>query len=410
MNLRYGRSIQYGKKIWASPVSSGTGPSPGSDIIFVPNAAQIVAYNPDGTKAAIFGNNTEEQSFHQIQFEIINTGCGQATLTFKKYPSFSKIFYGQRIDIHLYGDRRPWWSGYVLDRPDSGGTETDYKIVCHGFYNALTKKQIFGRYQNWEISQIVIDICRQAEAATGVIVNTSKIYNTSYVVSDIIFDGLDVQECLKQLSEFAVDWVYGVDEYRQFFFKPRVEAINEEARFWVGVHIKEYLPTVNADKIVNWARIKGSKMDDSGEQWLSTVEDTASQAEYGRREAVWTLPSAYSETDAERWGLSEIRRYKDPIPSAKVKGISLEYARPDKNFWVRKLNTDGQAAITNKEGELKTYPITKLKYTISADKGINLEMELGEQPFIPEKYLKDIERENKNNELLQQASNRQLKG
>lgn len=407
MNIRYGRSIQFGRHVWAAPVRGRNNLN--INVKYLPDCVQVVAYNKDGTKSAIFGNDTEEQGFDKIQFEITNTGCGAATISFKRYPTFAEIPYGQRLDIHLYADSRPWWSGYVLSRPDNGGTEKDYKIVCHGFYNALKNKLIFGRYQDVEISKIVIDICRQAEADTGIVVNTSKIYNTNFKVSDIVFDGINIQECLKQLAEFAVDWVYGIDEYREVYFKKRNDRINEEARFWVGRHLNEYIPSLDVDKVVNWAKIKGAKLDSNGEQWLTIVEDIESQQKYGRREAIWSLPSAYSEGDAERWGMSELRKYKDAVPSAKVKGLILEYPRPDGKFWVRKLSTDGQAAITNSEGTMTQYPITKLKYSIDAKNGIVCEMDLGEQPFILEKYLLNIERSNKNNELLQQASNKQLR-
>ena len=76
-------------------------------------------------------------------------------------------------------------------------------------------------------------------------------------------------------------------------------------------------------------------------------------------------------------------------------------------FWVRRLSVDGQALITDTDGKARKYPITKLKYTVSGDKGITCDMELGEPPTPPiSKYLLDIERNARNNELLQQATNK----
>jgi hypothetical protein len=409
MNLRYGRNIHFGRHVWASPVGVKGGSANVSKIIYLPGLVEVISYKQDGTQSAVFGSDTEESAFSSISFELIPSGCGKATLKFRQYPAFDQISYGQRIDIHLYGDSRPWWSGYVLTRPDAGGTQNEYEITCHGFFNALKNKIIFARYQGWEISRIAADICRQAEPL-GVIVNPSKIYSTSYAVSDILFDGVDAQKCLEQLAEFAADWVYGVDEYREAYFKPRVDSVNEEARFWAGEHLREYIPSLNVDKIVNWAKIKGAKInEETGDQWLATVEDVESQNIYGRREEVWTLPAAYSAEDAGRWGREEISRYRFPIESAKAAGITLEYPKPGGEFHVRKLSTDGQAAITGLGGEMKKYPITKLKYTIDANKGISCDMELGEQPDILSDWMKKTERESRNNELLQQASNKQLK-
>lgn len=412
-NIIFGTQL-YGTFIWGAVAKQKGGGGSGGDygeISYTPDVVQVVFYNKDGTKTAIFGNNTEDNSFSQLQFELTKTGCGGATLSFKKFPAFTEIMYGQRISIHLFGDKRPWYSGYVMTRPDSGGTSDDYKITCYGYFNKLERVLIFGEYANKEIAEIVKDICRQAEKKTGIAFNQSKIYKVGYNISKIVFDGVSAKEALEQLSEFATDYVYGVDEYHEFYFKPRVDEINEEARFWVGAHLNSFIPSQDISKIVNYARIKGAAVDGEGESWLATVEDKASQEQYGISEAVWTLPTAYTAKDAERWGQSELDKVKNPKLSAKVGGVELNYPKPDGVFWVRRLSVDGQALITDTDGKARHYPITKLKYTVSGDKGISCDMELGEPPNPPiSKYLLDIERNARNNELLQQASNKAGKG
>ncbi len=411
MNLRFGNKL-FGRYIWAASVKKQSGPGPGpdpSEVKYIPDYVQVIFYNKDGTKTAIFSRDTENNPFNKIEFENIKTGCGSATLNFKQFPSFAEISYGQRIDIYLFADKRPWYSGHVLTRPDSGGTGTDYKITCYGYFDKLEKVLIFGTYENQEIADIVRNICRQVEAKTGIVYNDNKIYDVGYDIKKIVFDGVSAKEALEQLSEFATDFIYGVDEYREFFFRPRVDEINEEARFWVGQHMDGFEPTQSIDKIVNYARIKGAAIDGEGESWLATVEDKESQDLYGVSEEVWTLPTAYTAADAERWGQSELAKYKNPVLSAKATGVKLKYPKPDGVFWVRRLSTDGQALISDKEGKERKYPITKLKYTISGEKGIDFSMELGEPPYPPTaKYLLDIERAARNNELLQQAANTQL--
>lgn len=408
-NIIFGTQL-YGTFMWGAGAKKKGGGGSGGDygeISYTPDVVQVIFYNKDGTKTAIFGNNTEDNSFSQLQFELTKTGCGGATLSFKKFPSFTEVMYGQRISIHLFGDKRPWYSGYVMTRPDSGGTSDDYKITCYGYFNKLERVLIFGEYANKEIAEIVKDICRQAEKKTGIVFNQSKIYKVGYNISKIVFDGVSAKEALEQLSEFATDYVYGVDEYHEFYFKLRTDEINEEARFWVGAHLNSFIPSQDISKIVNYARIKGAAVDGEGESWLATVEDKQSQNEYGISEAVWTLPTAYTAADAERWGQSELDKVKNPKLSAKVGGVELNYPKPDGVFWVRRLSVDGQALITDTDGKARQYPITKLKYMISGDKGISCDMELGEPPTPPiSKYLLDIERNARNNELLQQASNK----
>lgn len=408
-NLRYGL-YPYGLYGWAAIAGTGGGDDPDASVNYLPNAYAIIAYRSDGTKTAIFGAGSESNNIESLKFELIETGCGSFEIIFKSLPDNSELDYRQRIDIHLFNDPRPWYSGYVITRPVKGTTDETFKFTGHGYYNILEKVYITAVYENMEVSAIVADIVRKVESAVGLQFNGNKLIDTSYRITRIEFDHVSVKDALKQLSDFAVDYVYGVDEYRQMYFKPRVNEINEQARFWVGQHLDEYQPTWDVEKVINRAYIKGGKVDDAGEQWLATVEDVASQEEYGLQETVLTLPSAYNASDAIRWGLNQIERNKEPVKSAKVKGVKLEYPRPDGTFFVRKLSTDGQAAITTIDGDLHIYPINKLKYTVSAATGIKLDtFELGQQPFAIDKYFADLDRNAKNNELLQQASTKQLK-
>jgi hypothetical protein len=261
-----------------------------------------------------------------------------------------------------------------------------------------------------ETSAIVADIARKVESQVGLSYNSGKIVSTGYVITYLDLDHVTVKEALEELADFAIDYVYGVDEYRELFFMPRDNEINEQARLWVGKHLNSYIPTWDVEKIVNHAYIKGGNVDDDGEQWLAEVSDAKSIAEYGLQESTWTLPSAYDASDAKRWGENQLEQYKDPVKSAKVTGVKLEYPKADGSFFVRNLSTQGQAAITTTDGETYSYPITKLKYTISASKGISLDMELGEQPFEVSRYFADLDRAAKVAELLQQASTKQLSG
>ena len=69
------------------------------------------------------------------------------------------------------------------------------------------------------------------------------------------------------------------------------------------------------------------------------------------------------------------------MKSAKISGVRLEYPLPDGTFNVRHMSTDGLAEIRRLDGKADTYPIKKIKYTLSGEKGIKTEMELGEPLF-----------------------------
>lgn len=410
MNFSFGKNI-FGRFILAANTgNNGNGNSKGEIKKYYPGQYTVIAYAEDGTKTAFFGSGSEKNSLSKVTFELTSTGCGSCELIFKALPSNSELNYIQRIDIHLFGDEWPWYSGYIITRPVEGSTETDFKFTAHGYYNRLEKLVLFETYENMDPGAIVRDIAIKAEKTHGLIYNAGKINDAGYIISKLVFDGVTVKEALSDLADFAVDYVYGVDEYRSLYFMPREIGINEQARLTVGKHINKYTPSWNVEKIVNWTRIKGGNINDEGEQWLCVVKDDASIAEYGRRDKVWTLPSAYEIADARRWGENQIKQYKDPLKSAKISGVRLDYPLVDGTFNVRHMNTAGQAQIRTLSGDTHEYPITKIKYTISAASGIAADMELGEPAFVLEKYLSDIERNAMNIEQSQSSAIKQLTG
>lgn len=410
MNIRFGSAF-FGRFLYAGHTNKSSRSSDGKGEIhkYYPNQFTVIAYAENGTKTAFFGSGIEKNPLSKVIFEISSTGCGNCELVFKVLPTSTELNYMQRIDIHLFGDEFPWYSGYIITRPVEGTTDSEFKFTAHGYYNRLEHLVLFETYENMDPGAIVRDIARQAEKNHGLVYNSIKIADAGYIVTKLVFDGVTAKEALATLSDFAIDFVYGVDEYRSLYFQPREKGINEQARFTVGKHISKYQPSWNTEKIYNWARVKGGNIDDKGEQWLCSVQDTASIAKYGKRGKVLTLPSAYEVADARRWGENQIAQHKDPVRSAKVSGVRLAYPLVDGTFNVRHLTTMGQAEIRTCEGATYEYPITKVKYTVSANTGIVADMTLGEPFFALDTYLSDIERNAKNIEQSQASAIRQLK-
>lgn len=98
------------------------------------------------------------------------------------------------------------------------------------------------------------------------------------------------------------------------------------------------------------------------------------------------------------------------MKSAKISGVRLEYPYPDGTFNVRHMSTEGLAEIRRLDGNADTYPIKKIKYTLSGEYGIKTEMELGEPQFSVDRYLSDIERRSKDIEQSQSSALKQWKG
>lgn len=399
-NLIFGRNQSFGRHRFAAPVKRIAAVV--IDYPFIDGHFAIDFYNPQGQKTAAIVSDARNSPLINAEFKLDTNGCANFTFNLKRDHGIA-VAYSQRIDIRLFGDVQPWYSGYILTRPIIGTTEDIWEYSGYGFFQQLEYVIVNRTYKNVEISQIAKSIITtDIEPGTNARYNASKIYSTGYTASSIIFDYATGKDCLKQLSEFAANYVYGVDEYRDVFFKPLNTEINENSRFWVGYHVEKFVPEEDVSTVINYVYVQGGTLDDGGSNIMYQTSDAASIATYGKRAAVLSIPSAYAETDAKRWGDNELNKAKDPKRTAKVEGIHNRIA-------ARNIRPDGMARITTFDGKASyDYPIQKIAYKLSGE-GIVMTMELGEYTKGLDQIILKMTRDAKDAELLQRGNNTQLK-
>lgn len=398
-NIMFGRGTRFGKCRFAGSVLQIAGVR--IDYPYIDNCFSVTFFSPHGTKTAILSSVRKDSPVLSLSFELAQTGCAGFTLELAKDHGVD-IYYGQRVDISLFGSSQPWYSGYIQTKPVAGTTEATFTYTGYGFYGQLEHVIVNREYTEREISEIAADIIREdIDRYTGAHYNESKIYPTGYTASQLSFDYATAKDALKQLSEFAVNYLYGVDEYRDIFFRPMLTRINEDSRLWVGYHIQKFLPEEDVETVVNYIYVQGGALDDEGSNIMYQCSDADSIAAYGKRAAVLSIPSAIREEDATRWGDTQLDRLKDPQRTAKIDTIAKEIAR-------RNIRPEGMARITSGDGSFSyDYPIQKVKYKASG-KGIIMTMELGEYTKDYDTYMLKILRDVKNEELLSRANTKAI--
>lgn len=388
-NMIFGRK-RFGRYRFTSPVKHVGGVV--IDYPYIAGHFAVDFYSSEGTRTASLVSDKRDSPVISAEFELNQNGCAQFKLVLAKTHGIT-VAYNQRIDIRLFGDPQPWYSGYIQVRPVEGTTAETLEYSGYGFFQQCGGVIVNATYSNTEISQIVKSIVRTyIEPNTGALYASDKIYSTGYTATGLKFDHVTAKEALSQLAEFAANFIYGVDETRDVFFKQLVTEINENSRFWVGHHIEKFLPEEDVETVVNYVYVQGGD---------STVvyetKDEASIAAYGLRGAVLTIPSAVENVDAVQWGNSQLASLKDPKRTAKVDGIKPDILR-------RKIKPEGMARITTYDGSsYYDYPIQKVKYKISSS-GITMTMELGEYTKGLDQFILKLTRDVKNAELLQRMS------
>lgn len=386
-NILFARNVLFGKYIFA-------GLSKRSFEVqypFIENHFEIDFYDKQGLRTHRLSNDGTNSPLISAEFEYTNNGCGKFSMTLSKDHKIP-IAYEQRIDISLFGDNKAWYSGYVQTRPVEGSTETEWEYSGYGFFNQLDGVLVNKTYTNTEISAIVRDIIlTYLDGKTNIVAGTD-IYSTGYTAEGIKFDYVTAKDVIKQLSEFAVNYIYGVDENRMLFFKPVETDINEDSRFWVGYHITSFLPEEDIDSVENHLFV----MDKDSNVVYETLSQESIDA-YGLKQVTKKLPNTDSAVDAKQWGDAQLESLKTPKRTAKVTLVNT------KDIIGRKIKAEGKALITSEDGSSSVvYPIKTVKYKMSDD-GITMSMELGEYTKNISEYILKLTRDIKNIELAQKA-------
>lgn len=398
-NIMFGRNIRFGRHRFATPIKRV-----GAVVIDYPlidGHFAIDFYNSGGQRTATIASDAKNSPLVEAEFKLTTNGCAEVEFTLKPNHGIP-IDYSQRIDIRLFGDSQPWYSGYILTQPVAGTTSETWEYSGYGFFQQLEYALVTRNFKNTEISRIAQTIITgDIESGTAARYNAGKIYNTGYTASSISFDYTTAKEALKQLSEFAANYIYGVDEYRDVYFKPTVTEINENSRFWVGYHVQEFIPEEDVSTVINYVYVQGGTLDSGGSNIMYQCRDDASIARYGKRAAVLSIPSAYADKDAKRWGDNELRKAKDPKRTATVGAIHPEVVK-------RNIRPEGTARITTFDGKhTYDYPISEVSYKLSKS-GITMTMELGEYTKGLDQIILKMTRDAKNTEQLQRGNYAQL--
>lgn len=401
MSFIYGRPDRYGRRIYAGKSYVGT-----KNAVVLPEIEGHVAvdfYDEQGVKTYSLTSDMKESPLLKLEFENNENGCAGFTLELARGHGID-ITLGQRVDVRLLGGAAPWYSGYVQTMPMRAlDTEKVQTYAGYGYFARLRHIIVDKIYEDTEIAKIAEDVIRRYVEGNGATYNGSKLYFTGYAATKVNFAHATAKDALQQLSEFAVNYVWGVDEYREVFFRPRRDEVNDYMRLWVGEHVESVETEEDIESVENEIHVEGNveTTDEEGnitttKGILAVCRDNASIRRYGLRAAVKTLPSALKAEDARQWGESELAQSKDPGRSVSLGGIRPEIIR-------RRITPDGLASITSEDGaDVEVFPISSVKY-ICSKSGISMEIGLGEYKAGFEQSILKMKRDIINAELLSRA-------
>ncbi len=323
-------------------------------------------YNLSDLKIGELGADVKEGHVSEIEFELMDFGCGAFSFVVDSIPSFA-ISFRTRVDIHPYFDSTAWFTGFIQTIP-LPGQKPPYKYVGFGFFEQLDWVTVTASYPNQEVSLIVKDIIQNfVDPPTQIIYNAAKIETTSYTITDIKFDHAFAKDALQALANIAQGYEFGVDNSREFYFRAVDTAV--QYYYWAGVQFQDIEIEEDPLSIRNKLYVKSGKIQTDGTNWIGSVSDAASISAYGFREDIVTAPDILNTLDALEWAEQILAEKKDPKAKAKIKNVIFDVTKA-------KIEAKGKVRITAHEATTYILPIKRVLYRISAA-GILGEIECG---------------------------------
>lgn len=322
-------------------------------------------YNTSDVKIGELGSDVKTGKVIDVSFELRTLGCGAFSFVLDDKPGFA-IDFRTRVDIHPYFDALPWFTGFIQTIPQTG-QKRPFAYTGFGFYDQLDWVTVTGSYTSEELADIVKDIIQNIVAPdTQIIYNVAKIEATGYTVNSIDFDHAFAKDAIQTLADMAQDYEFGVDDSREFYFRPIDTDVNYS--YWVGKHFQNVEIEENPFTVRNKLYIKIGEIQAGGSNIIGSVHSDPSIGTYGLREEVITVPESLNSADATRWANLILSEKKDPTVTAKIANILFDETKA-------KITAQGKSRITVEDGTEYTLFIKAVSYSITAG-GILGNMEL----------------------------------
>lgn len=284
-------------------------------------------YSPTGEYIGSISSSPDGAGY--IKFELTEErNRGLRDFKFQIARNVSIPFYtGMEVRFFITGVL--WYVGELIFQPNEDKREPVYEYSGKGFWNHLKKNKISNTWQNKTMTFIVNDIIQNyVEPYTKIIYNPSLISCPNLILSHFEIKNKYPLEALENILETAnydpdtAEYYLGINNERQFFFLP----INEDINYGLFEGFQYQEPDTKTDikKIINYIEIFRMKQASNETEYVSTIQDTTSQEQYGiQADKNFVIASFIDQTTVERIARAKIERNKNPKTRVSVKSLNV---------------------------------------------------------------------------------------
>lgn len=267
---------------------------------------------------AVYGSDQEENPVISVEFDHVESGCGSFVLKVNKKPEDLVIERNDRVDIHLMGTDRPWYSGRVQDIPGVSSKLGGWQYGGHGYFEELDNIIVNEDYQNMSVANMVIDLAQTYLGGRDILFFSDQFMSGGYTAQHVQFDRSTFKGALKKLAELAHNYVFGINEDRQLFFRPQegrpLSRYANKASHWLGYNLDSFELAEDTKKIHNIIHVKIGEISAEDSNFADFIlEDLDSIAFFGERAKALTAPELKNQDDAQTWAQYKLEEAAWPM-------------------------------------------------------------------------------------------------
>ena len=328
----------------------GLFPAPFVSTFATKRAAKVYFYSRQGKRVGEASTEQGDVRLLGLSFTLTEAGCGNASFSLGAALPFV-VELGFTVDIHLFQDTTPWYSGVLMSIPQgsvsSGDSTFDFEVF--GFTQLFEKCVLRAdatavtTFQFTDVSSIAARLATDFLAPRfGIGVDPNKIESARYIAYSLAFELATSKNAFDSLASITQDFIYGVDATRDFFFRTRDGNYRSSQAARQAYNAKQVTLERDLDSVVNRLYVKdvhvtGQRQGSEDSESFTLVADNPdSQLLYGLCERVVTAPTIGSEEDVRRMMAYQLLRYADPEEKATVQliDVSTICMRPGQNFFI----------------------------------------------------------------------------
>jgi hypothetical protein len=295
---------------YGSPAYGG-GPYGGRTGTYTPSGATILIYDRLGGAKGFFQSGIG--SFLGLEFVLDENGCNSFTLHFAGYVEIDKT---DRIRIFLFDNEDPFFFGVVRSVPIDGSTSQVYDYSGYGMNDYLLRLSTGElTYAGDTIEEIVADLVDSIIVTAGQITkNLLKLQAPATVITSINFHYVSIKAAFEELQKIANadgnEYVFGVDGWGDFFFRPRSTDLMATLHVGRGRYgISSYEPTDSGEQ-----KTKLHVFRDDGTYYGTYISD---DADLDIWEEKLTAPKI-DDADIDNWATGQLLQLEQVTRSASV--------------------------------------------------------------------------------------------